>query len=250
MLLDFLSMIRNRKKILVFAVILATFMSAFWEVYLLRIQSSGQVLWSRDQAYLFAKVTATGRHLSALRFPWLFIKESLGAVGPNLDSRATLIVIIVTAAGVEKHTLESEQTEDGVAQFYPFNITPIEDRIYAICHLGGLCRWEGDHFERASRQEKEKYHDISLLTSDNFENDGHGWSRTLIGAGVEERKLAITIGDGLQLSIDCTGIERTGSMSVNLRRLGKTVENVGYFESLNGEIVSRARYLRAFALYK
>jgi hypothetical protein len=123
-------MITKRKKILAIAVALT--MSAFWEIYLMRTESSGVFLWSRDQAYLFVKVVSSGNHLSALGFPWLVIKESLGAVGDRTDGRGTLVVIRVTAAGVEKHTLELERTPEGELKV-PYQITPLEDRIYALC---------------------------------------------------------------------------------------------------------------------
>ena len=233
-------------------------MSAFWEIYLLRIQSSGVFLWSRDQAYLFVTVTSSGHHLSALRWPWLAIKASLGDLGDIMDSRGTLVVIRVTAAGVEKHTLELERTPEGILKV-PHQLTPLEDRIYCTCilgSLGGLCRWEGDHFVRASQEEKEKFHrdkfpDNSLLTTDDFESDGHGWSRRVIAAGwTPEQKLATIVGDDTQLSIDFTGGDRTGAMSINLEHPGKASERVGYFEGLNGEMVSKTRYLKAFEVPK
>ncbi len=255
-------MITKRRKILAIAVVLA--MSAFWEIYLLRIQSSGVFLWSHDQAYFFVTVVSRGHHLSALGWPWLAIKESLGAVGDRSDDRGTLVVIRVTAAGVEKHTLELERTPEGVLDD-PSRITPLEDRIYALCGTGilssfvGMCRWESGHFVQASKQEKDKFHkspESSLLTRDDFENDGHGWSRTILSAGgplasvSAERQLATIVGDGLQLSIDCTGGGGTGAMSIYLQRLGKPIERIGYFEGLDGGIVSKARYLRTFEIHK
>ena len=110
-------------------------MSAFWEIYLLRIESSGVFLRNRDQAYLFVTVVSRGLHLSALRWPWLAIREYLGAFGEIMDARGTLVVIKVTTAGVEKHILELERTPEGLLQ-YPDRITPLEDHVYAL--LGAL----------------------------------------------------------------------------------------------------------------
>ena len=253
MLLDLYSfMTPNRKTIRYIAVLLALTMSAFWEIYLLRIESSGVFLRNRDQAYLFVTVVSRGLHLSALRWPWLAIRESLGAFGEIMDDRGSLVVIRVTAAGVEKHTLKLEKTPEGLLKS-PSRITPLENSIYAFCDLGGLfqelCRWEGDHFKRASQQEIVKFHkspESSRLTTDNFENDGHGWSRTVVSAGWSQERKSAHIVNGPQLSIDFTGGDRTGAMSINLQRPGKASERIGYFEGLNGGIVSKAKYLRAF----
>lgn len=63
-----------------------------------------------------------------------------------------LVVIHLGVSGVERHDLKLSPWSAGSG---PGDFTPRAGRVYAnYPELGGLSRWDGDHFEAASQDEK------------------------------------------------------------------------------------------------
>jgi hypothetical protein len=169
----------------------------------------------------------------------------------------------VTAAGIERHRLELDRSEKGGPGSDSSKYTPIGGRIYAYCpklggsfmqdgHLvgkdmdDGLCWWAGDHFEKATEEEKRRLNGISRLTSTDFENNEQGWSRRGFGAGPGSPPFTINVDSKFQIS--ATNVGRgtdAGSVSIDLLRPGKAPERIGTFEARR-RWVSKGEYRHAF----
>src|SRR5256885_5982410 len=94
-------------------------------LYYLREDSSGQMLWNGDEAYLFMTVARRGVRVRVLDYPWMVLSEWLRAPCFPTDQRVFLTVIHVTPAGSERHLGQVvEQTADT-----PHFFTPIDQTI-------------------------------------------------------------------------------------------------------------------------
>ena len=128
--------------------------------------------------------------------------------------------------------------------------TPIGNQVYAnFPEVGGLCRWAGDHFEPATKEEQERLDGISHLIERNFDNIG-GWSKRAVGPGGQSDELTVSVGGDLKLSIKNTGDVNTGyaygSMSVTLLRPGHPPEVI-YTVDNHPRRVTRTEYRRLFS---
>lgn len=176
---------RNRMKAMIAVAILAAAIAS-WKIYFLREYTHGDVLWNASEAYLFMGVSREGLHVSCLRYPWVFVQGYLGAAESPDDGHGSLIVIRVTSSGVEHHVLKLEDRTPGSG---PGFITPLDGRIYAnYPALGGLCRWAGDHFERATQEERRRLDGISRLTVLDIDNGENGWSKRGFPNGLTDYK--------------------------------------------------------------
>lgn len=218
------------------------------KIYFLRENSGGYAIWNTSEAYFFIQVTRQGLPVGYLRYPLFVAGEILGVVEPVDDDRASLAVIRVTSSGVDRNVLNLKNDPQRGPGSYPGEYTPLEGHIYAMCPpLGGLCRWSGDHFERASQEERQRLDGIKRLTRGDFENDKSGWSRREFGAGPTNRKFIIKVGDKFELSVNNLGVNGTenGTVSIDLLRPGKAPERIGDFYRREGK-VSRTEYKQAF----
>lgn len=237
---------RARTKAMIAAAALAV---ALWscKIYNLRERVGGTLLWNANEAYFFAFITREGLPVSFLEYPWFSFKGFLGAWDPPDDERGSLVVIRVTSSGVERHVMKVEGSEPGSG---PNFITPLEGGIYAnYPAMGGLCRWAGDHFERATQEERLRLDGISRLTVTEIKNGEDGWSRNGFGIGPADRRFKIEVGENFELSV--TELARkskatgNGSISIDLLRSGKAPERIWEFDARMA-LVSRTEYQHLF----
>ena len=238
---------RNKAILIIAALIL---IAAALHVYFLREHAWGCILWDADEAYFIVQVVRTGYHVSYLGCPWFFAKEYFGAVESPLDSYAALVIIRVTSSGIERHVVKLADREEGGAGSDPDRFTPIEGRIYANCPtLNGLCRWVGDHFEGVTQEERQRLGGSDRLTKADFDNDKNGWSRRQFGAGPNDRRFTIEVGDKFRLTVMNSGVPGTknGSVSIDLLRPGQDSQRIADFDARQaGGMVSKTTYQRAF----
>ncbi len=229
--------------------------------------SGGYVLWNANEAYFFIEVSNLGFSATGARVPWILFKRNViggfAAYEPPADQHAYLLVIRVISSGVERHVLKLADRLNGGPGSDPDRFTPLKGQIYASCpwligqfmqdgHLvgkdvgDGLCRWVGDHFEKATEDERRQLDGINRLTKADFEGDENGWSRREFGAGPKNNKFTIAVGDKFRLSIDteAKGVERS-TVSIDLLRSGKVSERIGVFDAHEGS-VSAEEYERVF----
>jgi hypothetical protein len=193
--------------------IVVVILAATFHVYAVDEGAGGLLMWSRTEAYLFVQVSRRGYYASLLRFPWVLFKTfvigGFAAVELTDDERASLVVIRVTDSGAERHVVKLNREEAGGRGGDPSKYTPLEGRIYAYCpwvigtfmqdgHAAGndmdhgLCWWAGDHFEKATDEERRRLDGIKRLTTTDFSGV---WSRRVFVAGPAHSNFTAAVGD-------------------------------------------------------
>jgi hypothetical protein len=224
-------------------------------------------MWNASEADLFVQVSDLGYNVSGLELPWILFKQYViggfaGVVLPE-DDLAKIVVIRVDSAGVERHVLNLDRTEYGRSGPAPSKFTPLEGRIYAfypklIGHFmqdghqvgndmnDGLGWWAGDHFEKATEEERRRLDGIKRLTTTDFSNDANGWSRRVLVEGRDNRSFSVDVGDHFRILVNGFA-EGAGNntTSIELVRPGRAPETIGNFSTRQG-MVSRSEYTHTF----
>jgi hypothetical protein len=241
----------SKKRIAIAALIIAILIAASLTVYGINEGFGGLAIWNQSEAYLFFQVGSRGNRASYLGYLWILFKEHViggfaGAVIPD-DSRAFLVVIHVTASGVERHSVKVADfiTDNSSPVFEKY--TPFGGRVYVLGPELLLWRWAGDHFEKATQEEQERLDGIHRLTIGDFYNDSNGWSRRGFGVDSAERDFTVDVGDQFRLLVNHQRIKDTknGTLAIDLQRPGKAPERIAVFENRQGN-VSKAEYQHAF----
>ncbi|MBZ5606808.1 MAG: hypothetical protein LAP38_01010 [Acidobacteriia bacterium] len=254
------------KIIVAIAIITGLIVGVSYKVYFIRENSVGYVMWNPREAFFFIHTGKDGLYVSGLGYPWYKFKQYLGgfaAVELPDDQRVSLVVFRVTPIGVEHHMVRVDRGAHGGPGRDADKYTPLDDRIYAYCpevigsfmqdgHLvakdpnDGLCRWTGDHFEKATEEERQRLGGVSRLTMGDFENNEDGWSRRAFGAEQMDRRFTIDMGDKCRLAVNNV-VTRPGNSSITIDLLlpGKTPERIGVFEAREGR-VSKSEYQHTF----
>jgi hypothetical protein len=211
-------------------------------LYWMREDSSGQLLWKGDEAYLFAMVARRGLRIRAISFPWEVLGEWLNVPAMPTEELAFLTVIRVTPSGIERHT----QKGIGDTAEIPVFFTPIGEIIYAGCH-GTLCKWVGDHFENASLQEQKSVGGFNQLSPD-IDGPINGWSKRGVGSVVGDFHYAVDLGNDSHLRIQQGNVNRsvTDSATVYLDRAGRPSQQLWHVDG-TPRLVSRWKYKQAFS---
>jgi hypothetical protein len=148
-------------------------------IYTVRNDGSGEVLWNGNEAYLFMNTYRRGVRVSYLEYPWMVVKEWLGAIHPPDDQLSFVVVIHITPSTVQRHVVVVPDNTPGAM---PALYTPMQEKIYAnYPALDGLCRWADDHFERATEDERSKLGGSDNPTPLDINNVG-GWSKRQTGS--------------------------------------------------------------------
>jgi hypothetical protein len=215
---------------------------AFSQVYFIRDDASGEVLWNDGEAYIFIAFSRWGLQVSYVRYPWFAFLENSGVMDRPDLSRRCVLVIHVTSSGVEHHVLALTDRAPGPSEY-----TPRRGYIYANDPgVGGLCRWAGDHFVPATPEEKVEFLSVSGLSKGDFENRD-GWSKHGFGVIAPDYSFAVKVSHAFSLSVRNVAMNQNGhgSLLVDLVRSGKAPEQI-LDRSLRREKVSRAEYDHAF----
>ena len=236
-------------------------------VYEISGGSGGDLIWHRTEAYFFIEVSDLGYSWSRSEYLWvLFKRHVVGGFAVAefpTDGRAYLDVLRVSSTGVERYVLKLASRFKGGPGTDPARFTPMEDHVFASCpwligHFtqngqtvakgmdDGLCRWEGDHFEKATEEEKNRLAGIHRLTTEDFRGDENGWSRIAFGAEHADRKFTIDVGGDFQIAVKNVARDQENStVTIDLIRSGKAAERLATFQSRFGQ-VSQTEYDRTF----
>jgi hypothetical protein len=259
---------RTRKsKIIIAAILVALALVASFRIYSIDESSFGWVMWNASEAYLFVQVSDLGYKASGLELPWILFKQLIGGFASVVlpeDDHAEIVVIRVNSSGVERHVLKLDRTEDGRSGPAPSKFTPLEGRIYAfypklIGHFmqdghmvgndmnDGLGWWAGDHFEKATEEERSRLDGIEHLTTTDFDNDANGWSRRVLVDGRGNRNFSVDVGEHFRILVNYEFAKRAGNnvTSIELVRPGRAPETIGNFSTRQGT-VSRSDYTHTF----
>ncbi len=233
---------RRKNVIATVLVLLAMLASAALRLYYIRNDSGGTLIWNDEEAYLLMSTAQRGLRVRYVSYPLVLLKEFFYGVTPPDDEHVIVTVVHVTASSTERHVINIVDPSPGSPGLY----TPLRGHIYADCpELGGLCRWNSDHFERATDEEQRQLDGINKLTVPNFVNVG-GWSRRDAGAGPGQQ---FTVGVGNSFSIlvknEAKDPREYQRISVQVLRFGRVPETVWYLDETPHR-VSRSSYGAAF----
>lgn len=240
---------RKGTNVVVFALVVllaAILATSLVNVYLLREDSDGELLWSPNEAYLFLGVAHRGAHMGYLEYPWMIFRESVGGVSAPNNERQSVTVIHITPSGIEQHVVEVAAAPPGS---WPGMYTPFEGQIYAnYPEIGGLSRWTGDHFEPATAEEQQRFGGFSRLSAVDFTNID-GWSKQGVGGGPQGLFVRSTtdVGGRFTISEKSEPVGHTGyaAVSIYLQRPGARPEKICYLDG-HPRRVSKAEYESAF----
>lgn len=229
-----------KTRFIVAIVAVAIAVSVSFNVYFIRTDAGGFVLWNDKEAYFFIGRDTRGHHVKWIAYPFIVAKEMLGDSEDADDDRGSIAVIHVTPSGVERHDIEQVDRRQGTG---PSMFTPLEGRIWANWPtLGGLCWWAGNHFEQATQEERRRLDGINHLTNNGFKSE-NGWSKD----GVSGQIYTIKVGDEIELIVDAT--EGHGAISIDLRKRGGGQTRVFSLDVGAGR-VSGSEYRNAFLEHK
>lgn len=220
-------------------IIVALTWAVFLNLYYLRDDTGGQMLWNSNEAYFFMGVACRGFRFRLVDYPSKALSEWLNAPALPSGGRNYFTVIRVTASGIERHEVKVQGN-------VPDLFTPIGETIYANCQ-GTLCKWTGENFESATLKEQQKLHGINDLASD-IDGTINGWSKRGIGAVAGDSQLSIEIGKGISLKVRQGNIYRSGdSATVELYRSGQTPQILWHVNE-QPRRVSKREYERALSV--
>jgi hypothetical protein len=227
-----------RKRATVAIVLVVIVLATFVKLHFIRDEGGGgYFLWKDDQAFLFMGDSPIGYRMSVLEYLVEPILEFFNGGALSADDTSTLTVIQIMPAGVERSEQEPSAPMVG---FY--DITPVDDHIYAQC-TGGICVLSGMKFQLLSEQDAQKVE--GSLSRKDFEKNASGWSRrSLVGAHVGEKttsyEFSISLSNGGRLLV------RGGNpVSVDLLRQNHAPERVWYHEQRTRR-VTKSQYDRVF----
>jgi hypothetical protein len=221
----------------------------------------------KDDAGSFCVTAESAFFRNLLELPWILFKQyvigGFAAVELPEDDHAEIVVIHVNSSGVERQVLKLDRTEDGRSGPAPSKFTPLEGRVYAFYpkligrfmydgHMvgkdmdDGLGWWAGDHFEKATEEERRRLDGIKQLTTMDFDNDASGWSRRALVDGRDYRDFSVDVGDHFRILVnEFAKGAGNNTTSIELVRPERAPETIGNFRTYRGP-VSRTEYKRIF----
>jgi len=207
-------------------------------LYYLRDDSGGQLLWNGKEAYLFMEDARRGFRFRVLDYPWIAFKEWVNA--PALPTReyVSLTVIHITAlGGVDRHIGKGGRDTGELPSLF----TPVGESIFAN-RQGTLCKWTGDHFEKATKQEEQAVEGVNRLVPD-IDTSINGWSKRGVGVVAGDSQFSVSVGQEVILLIKQGNVYRptTSGAGVELHRTGQSPQELWRLDG-RPRRVSRAEY--------
>jgi hypothetical protein len=211
----------------------------FDQLYFLRNDNGGEILWNGHDAYLFMSEIHRGYRVRYSAYPWVMVTQYLHAPPSPNDQRVALTVIRVTESAVERYVVE-------VSGNIPDLLTPIGGSIYANCEAV-RCKWNGNRFEPASAEEQRRLSDIRNLSPLDF-SDRDGWSKREVGSRVGDYSFSIELGKRVSLLVKQGNVYKSvyDSASIDLLRPGQPPEHLWYVDG-NPRLVNKGEYERVFS---
>jgi hypothetical protein len=249
-----LSMFRKKLTGILIAVVALVALLLSLKVYIIRTDSRGALLWNADNAYFFIGMADRGYRFSYLRYLAEELRESLpfGASSPS-DNHFSALVLHVTPDSVQRYSTDNF--------WLGSDPDPFQGELYAgnMLPSGGFMKWSGTHFEPATPEEAEKFHEYAISlpkgppAGPNYDNV-EGWSkRTLAGEIVSESptnpvekdsKVMIEV-DGNQVTFVMNSGYVSQEAYIDLIRPGQPPERIWHLDE-HPHRVSRAEYYKIF----
>ena len=221
----------------------------FVNVYFIREDGGGEVLWNSNEAYLFVGTSRSGYHMRLIEYPWRVIEQSLGAgAGPPDDKSSSGAVFHIISSGIERHV--TKVSDAG----YAMMLTPLGGQIYGNCS-GTLCKWTGASFEIATEEEQRRLNGINKLVATNIpsdkafsfplDSDAAGWSARYFSG----LTFTVDVDEKFKLQLTNQMPERSIAtiLSIDLSRSGQPTERIWYLDG-RPRMVGRQEYNAAFGI--
>ena len=175
---------------------------AFLPIYYVRIDGGADLLWNGNEADLFVYSFPRGFRISYLTYPWVVVKQLLGAPPLPDNEKLSAAVIHITSSAVNRYDLDVPE-----GSIPPSMQTPIAGEIYANCQ-GSLCKWAGTHFESASEEERRQFDGINRLIPNDIDSGANGWSKRSIGYALHDYQFSIGLGQEVTINVAVTNSQK------------------------------------------
>jgi hypothetical protein len=155
-----ISNLELKAKIAIAAVIVALCLtiSSFIETRYIADGSGVTLYWKGNEAYIFIEQSHTGYHINYLELPVIVLMQFYWTPDPA-NQRDCPVVIHVTATDVERH-----RGPCGGPEVQATLITPYDNKFFALCQSGRLCKWTIDGYVMASPAEVRNLDPTTLPT--------------------------------------------------------------------------------------
>src|SRR5579862_4110114 len=149
-----------KAKIAIAALIVALCLtiSAFVETRYVADGSGVTLYWKGNEAYIFTEQSHTGYHISYLQLPIVVLMQFYWTP-PPVNETGCPLAIHVTPTDVERqHGSCGPQDVKGTL------ITPYDNKFFALCQSGLLCKWSINGYVPATPEELRKLDPTTLPT--------------------------------------------------------------------------------------
>lgn len=222
-----------------FSAILAA--AAFSDIYFVRDDSGGSIFSKGDEAYLFLGSGHTGYHFRLITYPFARLGEYFYAPPFPKNNSVSMIVMHITASGIERYSMNFGRDTGGAPQF----LTPLKNEFYAMCPGAVLCKLTETGFQPATEEEQQQFGGIEHLDRRALSNI-NGWSFKEIGHSPGQH-FEVSIDGKFTISVRnrAAGPREYPNVEVSLLRPGRPPEELYNVDGAPHR-VSAAEYKRDF----
>jgi hypothetical protein len=213
------------------------------ELYFVRAASGGTLFSKGDETYLFMGGGGRGYHCKLFTYPWIMLREFLGAPSFPNEGKDAILVIRVTPSIVERKEVSFGWEIANVPTF----LTPFDDGFYAQCPGVVLCKWTGTSFETATEEEQRTHDGTNRLFKGYTDEDTvNGWIVRRMGSSLGD-DFRIQVGNSFVVSAKNNSANplKYNHVTVDLIRPGQVPERL---YDVDGAVrsVSRIEYEKLF----
>jgi hypothetical protein len=135
---------------------------ALTPTYRIQNGASADLLWNKNEAYIFVNTYHKGWQMSSLHYLGATLREYFNTGTPYAEKQTSILVLHLNGDRVDQYAVKNISLD-----FY----TPWEGSIYANSN-GSLMRWTGSSFEKASSGDQEKFNNAKQHRSLGATEDG------------------------------------------------------------------------------
>jgi hypothetical protein len=207
--------------LLTLALLLASIVAlSLKRIYRIRANANAELLWNKDEGYLFLVTTRWGYRLSYLQYFGNLVREELGGTTHASDERHTTEVMKITPTEIQHFKSDNI----GLNLF-----TPVGEAIYAN-HQGELWKWKENHFEQVNAEENEVFQTSGQQLKVSF-TDINGWSKQfgIFSRQTGESEFPMDIGDKHMLLVAKVG-PNARDVSVSLQHSSTSAQEMWHLD--------------------